>query len=78
MDPKDMGKLSEKYVAQLVEKQILHPIPNRTCSRNLRTCCINSSQRATQRKSVDLQMAAIPVPIRFPEREEGTRGLFEG
>jgi hypothetical protein len=36
VDPADMGKLSEKYVAFLVEKHLLHPIKERDVYQTLK------------------------------------------
>ena len=36
VDPANMNKLSEKYVAVLVEKNILHPIPHRDMYQTLK------------------------------------------
>ena len=37
VDPADMNKLSEKYVAVLVEKNLLHPIPTKDVYQTLKS-----------------------------------------
>jgi len=51
IDPADMAKLSEKYVAVLVERKLLHSIKEGTCIRRSRTCCTISSQETTQQRT---------------------------
>ena len=43
VDPTDMNKLSEKYVAVLVEKNILHPIPHRDVYETLKNRVLKRS-----------------------------------
>ena len=52
MDPADMNELSEKFVAVLVEKNLLHPIPTKDVYQTLKNLLYTFIARDTQRRTL--------------------------